>query len=310
VLAVMVSRTESSADWKYELNDLLDGHKETLTNDLEFISHVFDPAASRSRCLSPGDRLETLIVEAEKTLRMVEPYLCPGTRILEIGGGIGLVYALLRTLGHDIVSLEPGGGDFRNRHKAGLHLLQLLRIDAGGWLGTGIEDFNPRDRHFDLIFSFFVLEHLSSLNRAFCVMAGALSQNGLMVHSCPNYTIPFEPHYNMLLVPFRPEWTALIHPVLNKKELWRNLCFTTARGITRLCARNGMQPLFRKGMMASAFERVMTDPVFAGRKQGFVKLARLLRVTGMLGLIRRLPAVLDTPMELTATRAQSVERSR
>ncbi len=307
---MMVSRTESSVDWKKELNDLLDGHKETLANDPEFMRHVFDPAASRSRCPSPGDRLETLIVEAEKTLRMVEPYLCPGTCILEIGGGIGLVYALLRSRGHDIVSLEPGGGGFRNRYKAGLHLLQLLRIDDGGWLGTGIEDFHPQDRHFDLIFSFFVLEHLPSLSQAFCVMAGALSQNGLMVHRCPNYTIPFEPHYNILLVPFRPEWTALIHPVLNKEELWRNLCFTTARGINMLCARNGMRPSFRKGMMASAFERVMTDPVFAGRKRGFVKLARFLRATGLLELIRWLPAVLNTPMEFTATKAQSFERSR
>lgn len=300
---------ESITDWKNNLNGLLDRHKETLANDPEFMNHAFGPVASRSYCLSPGDRLETLIGEAEKTLLMIEPYLCRGIRILEIGGGIGLVYALLRSLGHGIVSLEPGSGGFGDRHKAGLHLLQLLRIDTGGWLKTGIEDFNPHDRHFDLIFSFFVLEHLSSLSRAFRVMAGALGQNGLMVHRCPNYTIPLEPHYNMLLVPFRPEWTALIYPALNNKELWRNLCFTTTRGITRLCAHNGMRPLFRKGMMASAFERVLTDSLFARRKQGFVRLARFLRSTGMLELIRRLPAFLDTPMEFMATKSQSVKRS-
>lgn len=78
---------ESITDWKNNLNGLLDGRKETLTDDPEFMSHAFDPAAFRSHCLSPGDRLETLMAEAEKTLRMIEPYLCPGVRILEIGGG-------------------------------------------------------------------------------------------------------------------------------------------------------------------------------------------------------------------------------
>ncbi len=306
----MVSRTESFTDWKYLLNELLDGHKETLANDPEFMNHAFNPAESRDRCLSAGSKLEILMIEAEQTLLMIEPYLRPGTCILEIGGGIGLVYALLRTQGHDIVSLEPGGGGFRNRHTAGLHLLRVLRVDSGGWLKIGIEDFNSQNRQFDLIFSFFVLEHLSCLNRAFNVMAGALEQNGLMVHRCPNYDIPFEPHYNVLLVPFKPELTALIYPALNKKELWRNLCFTTTRGITKLCVRNGMRPLFRKGMMASAFERVLTDSLFARRKRGFVRLARFLCSTGMLKLVRRLPAVLDTPMEFMATKSQSVKRSR
>lgn len=61
----MVSRTESSADWKYELNDLLDGHKETLANDPEFMNHAFDPVESRGRCPSAGGKLEILMTEAE-----------------------------------------------------------------------------------------------------------------------------------------------------------------------------------------------------------------------------------------------------
>jgi hypothetical protein len=54
-------------------------------------------------------------------------------------------------------------------------------------------------------------------------------------------------------------------------------------------------------MTAWAFERVLSDPVFAARKKGFIKLAKLLKKTGLLKLIRScLPPFFNTPMQLTA----------
>jgi len=61
----MISRTESITNWKYLLNEMLDGQKETLANDLEFMNHAFDPVESRGRCLSAGGKLEILMTEAE-----------------------------------------------------------------------------------------------------------------------------------------------------------------------------------------------------------------------------------------------------
>ena len=164
----------------------------------------------------------------------------------------------------------------------------------------GIEDFSPSEQTFDLIFSYFVLEHLSDLDKAFQVMASALTKDGLMIHCCPNYTMPFEPHFNIPLIPFKPEWTALIFPKLQKSKLWKGLRFTSVRTVSKMCASKGLKPVFRRGMTASAFERVLSDPIFAGRKQNLIKLAKLLHSSGMLRLIHMLPSNLDTPMEFTA----------
>lgn len=296
----MGDKSTHSFDWQKALNALLNRHVNALICDREFMDHAFDLSESDGRRVPPEEMLAILIGEAEKTLMMIAPYLRPGMRLLEVGGGVGLVYALLRSRGFDVVSLEPGSDGFGDRHRAGLRMLERLGIDSIGWLRTGIEDFPSSIPPFDLVFSYYVLEHVPNLDRAFQVMADVLRKDGLMVHQCPNYTVPFEPHYNIPLIPFKPEWTSAFSPGLRHQGLWRGLRFLTVGRIIRLCAGQGLRPVFRNGMIAEAFERVLDDPLFGARKQGFVKIARLLKRTGTLKILRRLPPVLDTPMEFTA----------
>lgn len=289
------------------LTRLLAGHKNTLAHDHEFMSRAFDPGQTPGKHMSPADQINMLMGEARKTLAMIRPCLRPGMRILEIGGGVGMTYAVLRSSAFDITSLEPGAQGFGDRHSAGLRLMELLNIDSRAWIKTGIEDFEAKQgQTFDLIFSYFVLEHIPDLRRAFRAMSGLLSPNGMMVHQCPNYTVPFEPHYNIPLVPFKPEWTPLFSPGLKNMNLWKGLCFTTHGKIARLCRGCGLKHEFSRGMTARAFERVLTDKEFASRKQGFVRLARILKSTGMLEILRKIPASLNTPMEFTAKKQRAI----
>lgn len=294
----------SGFDWRNALNELLAGKKDALISNPEFTDHAFD-ASEKMANTTEEDKFALLMGEAEKTLQMIEPYLGDRTRLMEIGGGVGLVYALLRSKGYDIVSLEPGANGFGDRHRAGLHLMNTLGIDPGGWIKTGIEDFTPTQPAFDLIFSYFTLEHLPDLEKAFQVMERALHNQGLMIHCCPNYNIPFEPHYNIPLIPVKPEWTASIFPGLKNKGLWQGLNFTTTQQISRLCGHHGLRPVFCRGMTAWAFERVLSDPIFAARKKGFIKPARLLKKLGLLKVIRYcLPPSFDTPMQFTARKTK------
>jgi hypothetical protein len=48
-----------------------------------------------------------------------------------------------------------------------------------------------------------------------------------MIHLCPNYTIPYEPHFRRLLVPFIPSALAPVRPDLKRNDLWRSLTFVT-----------------------------------------------------------------------------------
>jgi hypothetical protein len=127
-----------------------------------------------------------------------------------------------------------------------------------------------------------------------------LSTSGLMIHCCPNYTVPFEPHYNLPLIPVCPAYTAFLRPGLRARGLWQGLNFITVKRVARLCARHGLQAEFAKGMSARAFERILADPLFSSRKQGFAGLAAMLQKTGLLRLLRILPPSLDTPMQFTA----------
>lgn len=293
-------------DWRNSLKHLLSGKKNALISSPEFIDHAFDAAEGNSHTTTK-DKFALLMGEAEKTLQMIEPHLVNNVRLMEIGGGVGLVYALLRSKGYDIVSLEPGATGFGDRHRAGLHLMKTLGIDSSGWLKMGIEDFSPTEPAFDLIFSYFSLEHLPDLQKAFQVMERALHNQGLMIHCCPNYNIPFEPHYNIPIIPVKPDWTALIFPGLQNKGLWQGLNFTTTQGISRLCRHHGLRPIFCKGMTAWAFERVLSDSIFAARKKGFIKPARLLKKTGLLKVIRYcLPPSFDTPMQFTARKTKKL----
>jgi SAM-dependent methyltransferase len=289
-----------SLHWTKILDDLLGPHAKSLAKDPFFMDNAFDQEELDILPSSSQMRMDMLVGEARQTLRMIAPYLGRGTRMLEIGGGVGLVYAVLRSQGLEIISLEPGNEGFGDRHQAGLRLLHELEVNSQGWLKQGIENFSPGEQEFTLIFSHFVLEHLPDLDRAFAVMSGMLSTSGLMIHCCPNYAVPFEPHYNMLLIPFRPELTAFLRPGLRARDLWQGLNFITAKEVAGLCARYGLQPEFERGMSARAFERVLADPLFSSRKQGFTGLAAVLQKTGVLRLLRSLPPSLDTPIQFTA----------
>jgi hypothetical protein len=56
-------------------------------------------------------------------------------------------------------------------------------------------------------------------------------------------------------------------------------------------------------MTAMALERILTDPVFAARKTGFFVLARLMKSSGLLKVLKLSPSILNTPMEFYARKA-------
>ncbi len=154
--------------------------------------------------------LDILLDEGRETVGMIQECLRPGLRLLEVGGGIGLAYAFLRSEGYDITSLEPSTGGFGDRYQSGKSVIGLAGCETDGWLPIVCSRVTETDKKFDLIFSHFVLEHVRDIDESFEAMEGVLSEQGQMIHRCPNYSIPFDPHYNLLLVPGAPRLTEKI----------------------------------------------------------------------------------------------------
>lgn len=225
----------------------------------------------------------------------------PGSRVLEVGAGIGLLSLILRSAGFDVLPLEPGSGGFGFNATAGRLLRERVGMTELKVLDIGVQDLDPEQHgQFDLIFSVNVLEHIPDLAGAFAGMRRVLARGGVMRHTCPNYLLPYEPHYGILLVPFLPRATAWFKPSLRNDEVWESLNFVTLGQVKRLCRQHGLTYAFESGALYQAFERLGTDKAFRARQPAWLRATmKTLEVTGGLKLIKHMPAAISTPMTFT-----------
>jgi SAM-dependent methyltransferase len=243
--------------------------------------------------------LETLKAEAKLGFRLVKDSLVAGQRVLEVGSGMGLLAGYLNSRGVDITALEPGLGGFS--FSAALakavqkcpEFATLKRLDIPA-------DCLSKKLHgeFDFIYSVNVLEHIPELEIALKGMAGVLAPNGKMVNTCPNYTVPYEPHFGIPLVPFFPRISPMFFPKCRGSELWGSLNFITSRWIKKICRRNGLKVSFEGGILYRTLLRLEEEPEFLKRQSNplILGIFRLLKITGLLKLTQFMPASLSTPM--------------
>lgn len=226
-----------------------------------------------------------------------------GKRVLEVGAGLGLLGMWLRREGADICLLEPGAGGFSANAKLLAAVREWFQTDVP-LIDAPAQALDPvRHGSFDVIFSINVLEHIPELEAALDAILGVLAPGGLMRHTCPNYAVPYEPHYAMPLIPFAPRATAALVPGIRTDELWQSLNFITYRRVARFCATRGLRCAFDRGMLASAFLRVDDDPAFRSRRGRLVPLAAdLLKASGLLRLVGMLPPRWATPMAFSCWR--------
>lgn len=248
------------------------------------------------------ETFEPFFGEIDVGLGIARRELGTGQRVLEVGAGLGLVSFELRREGHDVTALEPAGEGFdffrvaaeEVRRAAADIDLPFLDLEAGA--------LDPEVHGtFDYIFSVHVLEHVSDLDATFAAMVSVLRPGGAMVHLCPNYAIPYEPHFSLPLVPLAPRLTAWLAPRrLANHPLWRSLNFITHGDLVRLSRQHGLTVSFAPHQLHEAFLRLGQDEAFADRHRGAVTAVhRVLSGSGLLGLLRRLPPSLATPLLAT-----------
>jgi 2-polyprenyl-3-methyl-5-hydroxy-6-metoxy-1,4-benzoquinol methylase len=233
-------------------------------------------------------------------LSLLEGIDLAGKRVLEVGAGIGIVSLVLHRQGIEVVPIEPGRGGFDQNAQIGFLLRDRLNIRDLAYLSLGAEELRQEDHgSFDVIFSVNVLEHIPDLQSAVDAMCRVLKHDGVMRHTCPNYIVPYEPHFGVPLVPFLPRLTAWLLPSARGTELWDSLNFVTTGQMKRAFSRRGLACKFSRETMYKAFVRLDSDAKYRerqGSRQVVAIAYGLLRRLGLLQLVAALPPSLATPM--------------
>ncbi|MCK1313397.1 class I SAM-dependent methyltransferase [Bradyrhizobium sp. 23] len=273
-----------------------------------FESDTFVLAAAEKVGFAPGQcrfLIEMFANEARTYTPIVEQRIKPDMKVLEIGSGLGFVSLWLARRNVNVKQLEPTAGPFDVFAKLATEIAACSGRVPPDRLTIGAEDLDPAQHGtFDFLFSFNVLEHVADLDRAMAAMATVLVPGGTMLHCCPNYTFPYEPHLNIPLVPFAPTLTKRLFParITAQKLVWDSLNFVTARRLRRLAHRNGLEIELVRGQMAGQIERLIADPIFSARHLGNASgkaigaVLRAARSMGLLALLSQVPPDLLTPM--------------
>lgn len=257
-------------------------------------------------------RLRNAVEEGRHAQRLLAGHSLEGRRVLEVGAGLGVFSAWLAHQGADLLAIEPGGEGHEAHQRLARQVFERAGLERERLLPVRIQELATRDvGDFDLIFSLSVLEHVEDVEECLAQLARLLRPHGRMVHSCPNYRVPFEPHFGIPLVPFAPAVTRFVLPRrIRDSGVWRSLNFVTLGDVRRASRRLDGAVDFAPGLLYDAFLRLERDPAFRDRHRGPVlRLFRLLRATGLLGALRLLPAGWSTPMVFTWANPGKEQRS-
>ena len=233
-----------------------------------------------------------------------------GARVFEVGSGTGYLLAILaRRYPHlNFEAIEPIGEGFQEFEDV---LSRIARLSPQVTMHRAfIESYIPANdaQPADCAFSINVFEHLKDWRAGVDKTMSLLSDNGRAVIICPNYAVPYEPHFGIPVLG-TPSLTALVfasriekvEKAANASGLWDSLNFISAPALARHARKQGYRLSFDNEIMARMFARLDHDPDFATRQSGVLAIAKLARGIGLGRLLAHAPAFASPYMKATIT---------
>lgn len=242
-------------------------------------------------------KMESAIEEARNASRFLSSVLKEGDRVLEIGAGLGILSAFLTSSGYEVVSVEPGGQGYEiNQRTSKLFASHMGR--ESNTLPIAGEDIDPETHGtFDVIFSINVIEHVADPVLLLERLHPALRADGTMFHLCPNYRVPYEPHFGIPLVPVWPQKTErFLSEETRESGLWKSLNWIDAGDVQGFAEQNRMTLEFKPSLLVDALNRLAAGGSFAERHSRLASAAKVLTRLRIDRLINRVPPEYLTPM--------------
>ena len=248
---------------------------------------------------------DRFVNEARFGLSRVVPILpsfAGSIEVLEIGAGSCMLSAYLASKRLSVTAVEPLGPEFDFFSDLQRRVLEFCRrkgIELRLVRATG-EQLNLPGR-FDVAFTINALEHMRDPLRAIDNMYDSLKPGGIALIHCPNYTIPFEVHFNVVLVTRSKPINQWVYRsrISRYPKVWDELNFVRYVDVHRHLVKRRANFSFDHSVMHELAVRLMEDPIFAVRMPAVVRaIGAMLRHTGLLRALSYVPPRFQTPMEV------------
>jgi len=234
--------------------------------------------------------------------------------VLEVGAGSCILAAYLASKNMRMTALEPLGpefGFFTDLQNRTLDFCRRKSIPLDLIRKTG-EQLDVRSR-FDVAFTINALEHMRDPLLAIDNMVASLRSGGVLLAHCPNYTVPFDSHFNVLLLTrSKPinEWLYR-SKIARHPSVWKELNLIRYIDVRRHLDARGLTGTFNTSAMRDSVARLLDDPLFAQRMPLPVRaIGGILRSTGLARALRLMPARFQSPMEMLVKKPDRGPRDR
>jgi 2-polyprenyl-3-methyl-5-hydroxy-6-metoxy-1,4-benzoquinol methylase len=237
-----------------------------------------------------------------RVLRTVSLFDPETVEVLEVGAGSCILSSYLASKRLHVTAVEPLGPEFDFFTDLQNRVLAFCRrnsIELKLVRSTGEQlDLSGR---FDIAFTINALEHMRDPLLTIDNMYKSLKPGGVVLVHCPNYTIPFEVHFNIFLVTrSKPinEW--LYRSTISRyPKVWDELNFVRYADVRQHLVDRRANFAFEGSVMHDLVARLLNDRIFAERMPAIVRaVGAMLRYTGLLHALTYVPPRFQTPMEV------------
>ena len=242
------------------------------------------------------DPLRTYISEAKFFKNIVTPdvaNLISGSYVIEVGSGIGLLSLHLASLGFEVTAFEPQSSGFNQMNAMRSLISENWKPSAPQveFREASLNQTTQLEKLADYIFAINVIEHVHNFEELITHAVKAKTPEATMRIVCPNYSIPYEPHFNIPII-FTKRITKFIfgHKIHNSKipdsdEFWGDLSWPTQKKLKKILKSKGWNVEFSRDATHEYLNRVVSDSDFIVRKGRII--GSLFKLTSVLVKIVR-----------------------
>lgn len=227
---------------------------------------------------SSADRqlLSTYIGEAEFYFSLLRSdFDSAKGSLLEVGSGVGLLALYAASLGRKVWAFEPETSGFGKMASMNSLLRRAWQGNVGDvqWVNDRLTESDPHlSSKATYAFAIHVIEHAPIDGELFGSVLSNLEVGGKFRFICPNYVVPYEPHFDMPTL-----WSKRLtkrvmrrrinsSPVTDAWQMWEELSWPTVTKLKRLFKKLGFHATFSSQATHAFLTRPFQDKSFIDRK--------------------------------------------